>query len=235
MADRCSNKIHMENCTTCTGRHEDWFCNLSPQALVEFDALGMQMMVPPGGTLFFEAQPAHGVYVLCKGHVKLTASSKNGKTLLIRIAKPGDVLGLSAAISDTSYSTTAQALDPLQVKSFQSKDFLHFIEHHIEGSMHAAKMLNRKYRDALSTAARLVLSASISGRIASLLLEMAAEQNDPELRFTLSLTHEELAGMLGTTRESVTRILNEMKHKEIIAIHGASITILRKDVLELLV
>ncbi|MHB8303670.1 MAG: Crp/Fnr family transcriptional regulator [Acidobacteriaceae bacterium] len=216
-------------------RHEDWFCNLSPQALVEFDALGMHMVVPSGATLFFEAQPAHSVYVLCKGHVKLTTSSKDGKTLLMRIAKPGDVLGLSAAISDTAYSTTAQALDPVQVKSFQRKDFLHFIEHHIEGSMHAAKILNMKYRDALSTAARLVLSASISGRIASMLLEMAAEKNDPKLRFTMLLTHEELSSMLGTTRETVTRVLNEMKHKEIIAIHGASITLLRKDVLELLV
>lgn len=235
MADRCSNKMRMENCTTCTDRHEDWFCNLSPQALVEFDALGMHMMVPSGGTLFFEAQPARGVYVLCKGHVKLTTSSKDGKTFLMRIAKPGDVLGLSATISDTAYSTTAQALDPVQVKAFQSKDFLHFIEHHSEGSMHAAKMLNRKYRDALSTTARLVISASISGRIASMLLEMATERNDPKLRFTMLLTHEELASMLGTTRETVTRMLNEMKHKEIIAIHGASITILRKDVLELLV
>lgn len=235
MADQCPRMMHAESCLTCEDRHGDWFCNLSPQALVEFDLLGMHMMVPSGGTLFFEAQPARSVYILCAGHVKLTTSSKDGKTLLVRIAKPGDVLGLSAAISGTPYEITAQAIDPVQVKSFQRKDFLHFIERHIEGSMHATKMLNKEYRDALSDAMRLALSTSISGRVARLFLEMTSGQNESKPRFTLSLTHEELASMLGTTRESVTRVLNEMKRKEIIAIKGTSMTLLRKDALELLV
>jgi CRP/FNR family transcriptional regulator len=234
MAKPCSNTMQTESCITCKNRHADWFCNLSPQALVEFDVLGMHMTVPPGSTLFFEAQPARSVYILCGGHVKLTTSSKDGKTLLVRIAKPGDVLGLSAAISGTPYSTTAQALDPVQVKSFQRQDFLHFIEHHIEGSMGAAKMLNKKYLDLLSNAVRLALSGSISGRVARLFLEMAAGQNGPKPSFTMPYTHENLANMLGTTRESVTRVLNELKRKEIIAIKGTSMTILRKDALELL-
>ncbi|MHB8302816.1 MAG: Crp/Fnr family transcriptional regulator [Acidobacteriaceae bacterium] len=234
MANLCPNAMQPENCIICKNRHAEWFCNLSPQALVEFDVLGMHLTVPPGGTLFFEAQFARSVYVLCIGHVKLTTSSKDGKTLLVRIAKPGDVLGLSAAIAATPYEVTAQALDPVQVKSFQSQDFLHFIEHHIEGSMGAAKMLNRDYRDALSDAVRLALSGSISGRVARLFLEMVAEQHEPRPSFTMAFTHENLATMLGTTRESVTRVLNELKREEIIAIKGTSMTLLRKDALELL-
>lgn len=234
MANPCPNVMQPESCITCKKRHADWFCNLSPQALVEFDVLGMHMAVPPGGTLFFEAQSARSVYILCTGHVKLTTSSKDGKTLLVRIAKPGDVLGLSAAISATPYEVTAQALDPVQVKSFQRHDFLHFIEHHIEGSMGAAKMLNKDYRDALSDAIRLALSGSIPGRVARLFLEIVAGQNEPKPSFTMAFTHENLATMLGTTRESVTRVLNELKRKEIIAIKGTSMTILRKDALELL-
>ena len=97
MANRSLNAMQPESCITCKNRHADWFCNLSPQALVEFDVLGMHMTVPPGATLFFEAQSARSVYILCAGHVNLTTSSKDGKTLLVRIAKPGDVLGLSAA------------------------------------------------------------------------------------------------------------------------------------------
>jgi CRP/FNR family transcriptional regulator len=223
-----------DSCLTCADRHGDWFCNLSPQALVEFDALGMYMMVPSNATLFFESQPARSVYILCAGHIKLTTSSRDGKTLLVRIAKPGDVLGLSAAIAGTPYEITAQALDPVQVKSFQCQDFLRFIERYVEGSMHATKMLNQEYRDALSDAVRLALSSSISARVARLFLEMASEQDDPKPRFTMSLTHEDLATMLGTTRESVTRVLSELKRKEIIAIKGSSMTILRKSALELL-
>jgi CRP/FNR family cyclic AMP-dependent transcriptional regulator len=235
MSDQCPKSMHAEDCLTCTDRHEEWFCNLSPQALVEFDTLGMHVAVPPGAAIFFEAQAARSVYILCVGQVKLTASSKEGKTLLVRIAKPGDVLGLSAALSSTPYEVTAQALGPVQVKCFQRKDFLQFIERHIEGSIHATRMLNKEYRDALSDATRLALSMSISGRVARLFLEMTADQHDPRPHFTMSLTHEELGNMLGTTRESITRVLNEMRRKEIIAIKGTSMTILRKDALEMLV
>jgi CRP/FNR family cyclic AMP-dependent transcriptional regulator len=232
--DPC-DRIENEGCFTCQTRHADWFCNLSPQALVEFEALGMHMIVPSGSTLFFESQSARSVYVLCSGHVKLTTSSKDGKTLLVRIAKPGDVLGLSAALSGTSYEIAAQAIDPVQVKSFQRQDFLHFIEHHLEGSMHATQMLNKEYRDALADATRLALSLSIAGRVARLFLEMTAGQRDAKPRITMALTHEELATMLGTTRESITRVLSELKRKEIISIKGTSVTILRKNALEMLV
>lgn len=232
--DQRSNMMHNGNCLTCKNRHTDWFCNLSPQALTEFETLGMQVMVPAGGTLFFEGQPSRSVSVLCAGHVKLAASSKDGKTLLVRIAKPGDVLGLSAALLDMPYEITAQALDPVQIKAFQRQDFLRFLERHIEGSMHAAKMLNQEYRDALKDATRLALSVSITGRVARLFSEMILGQNQPYPCFRMSLTHEDLATMLGTTRESVTRALNDMKRKEIIAIKGTSITVLRRDALELL-
>ncbi|HET9085978.1 MAG TPA: Crp/Fnr family transcriptional regulator [Acidobacteriaceae bacterium] len=208
---------------------------MSPAALVEFDTLGMHMSVPSGGTLFFEEQSARSVFILCSGHVKLTTTSREGKTLLVRIGRPGDVLGLSAALSSTPYEITAQAIAPVQVKCFQRKDFVGFIERHIEGSMHATKMLNKEYRAALSDATRLALSLSIAGRVARLFLEMADGLHEFRPRFTLALTHEELASMLGTTRESVTRVISEMKRKQMIAIKGASMTILRRDALELLV
>jgi CRP/FNR family transcriptional regulator len=95
--------------------------------------------------------------------------------------------------------------------------------------------MNREYRNALSDATRLALSSSIPGRVARLFLEMANGQEANGQRFTMSLTHEDLATMLGTTRESVTRALNEMKRKGMIAIKGTSITLLRKDALEVLV
>jgi CRP/FNR family cyclic AMP-dependent transcriptional regulator len=234
MAKQCTKLMHAENCLTCQDRHGDWFCNLSPKALAEFDTLGMHMSVPAGGTLFFEAQPARSVYILCGGHVKQTTSSKDGKTLLVRIAKPGDVLGLSAAISGSVYEVTAQAMEPAEVKAFQRQDFLHFIERNIEGSLHATRMLNREYRDALSDATRLALSMSIAGRVARLFLEMTSDQLDATPHFTMAMTHEDLATMLGTTRESVTRVLNELKRKKILAIQGTAITILRKDALEML-
>lgn len=234
MAKPCKGTMQATSCLTCTDRHADWFCDLSPGAMAEYDAMGVHLTAPTGSLLFREGQPARNVHLLCSGHVKLTASSKEGRTLLVRIARPGDVLGLSAAMSGTPYETTAQALEPVQIKSFQQKDFLCFIERHIEGSMHAAQMLNREYRDALSDATRMALSNSIAGRVSRLLLEMASGHDESMPRLKISLTHEELAAMLGTSRESVTRILSELKRKDIIAVRGTSVTILRKDALELL-
>lgn len=238
MAGWCPDAMHSDGCLTCKERHADWFCNLSPPALAEFDALGMHMMVPAGGNIFFEGQAPRGVYVLCGGHVKLSASSKEGKTLVIRIAKPGDVLGLSAAIAGTAYETAAQAIDSVEVKSFRRQDFLRFIERHIDGSLHAARMLSQEYRDALANATRLALCSSIAGRMARLLLGMASEQQSaaPGVapRIAMTYTHEDLAAMLGTTRETVTRVLNEMKRNKIIAIKGTWLSILRKDALDLL-
>ncbi len=233
----CPMSMHAEHCMLCKTRKPGWFCNLSPKALSEYDAMSSHVMLPMGSVLFAEGQVARSVSVVCEGRIKLTKSSRDGKTLLVKIAKPGDVLGLSAALSKTPYEVTAQAIEHAQIKTFQQSDFLHFIQRHIEGSLHAAEFLSNEYRSALSDVCRLALSSSIAGRVAHLLLELAAEgetatEAQPEIH--LPLTHEDLASMLGSSRESVTRVLNDLRRKHIISIKGTKTTILQKEALELL-
>lgn len=226
------------DCLTCKARKPGWFCDLPTHVLVQYDAMGVHTMLPTGGILFSEGETPRGVSVLCSGRVKLTKSSKDGKTFLVRIAKAGDVLGLSAVLAGTPYEVMAQAMEPVQMKTFQRDEFLHFLQHHIEGSQHAAESLNNEYRAALLDACRLALSNSIAGRMAHLLLQFASEAGTLEQlqpAFHLSLTHEDLASMLGTTRESVTRVLNELKRKHILSIRGNMARILRKNALEALV
>lgn len=237
MSRICGLSMHAENCLLCKARRPGWFCNLSPQALAEYDAMSTHVMLPMGSILFAEGQVSRSVSVICEGKVKLSKSSRDGKTLLVKIAKPGDVLGLSAAISRTPYEVTAQAIEHTQIKTFHQSDFLHFIQRHVEGSLHAAESLSNEYRSVLSDASRLALSSSISGRVAHLLLELASESEtadnaQPEIH--MSLKHEDLASMLGSSRESVTRVLSDFRRKGIIAVKGTRITILRKDALELL-
>jgi CRP/FNR family cyclic AMP-dependent transcriptional regulator len=229
--------MHAENCLLCKARKPGWFCNLGPQALAEYDAMSTHVMLPMGSIVFAEGQASRSVSVVCDGRVKLTASSRDGKTLLVKIAKPGDVLGLSAALSNTLYEVTAQAIEPTQIKTFDQKDFLHFIRRHVEGSLHAAESLSNEYRSALADACRLALSSSIAGRVAHLLLELAVQSEtasnvQPEIH--MSLKHEDIASMLGSSRESVTRVLNNLRRKGIISIKGPKLTILRKEALELL-
>ncbi len=199
--------------------------------------MSVHMMAPKGHIMFSQGQKPRGVSIVCVGEVKLTRSSSNGKTLLVRIAKPGDVLGLSAALAKTVYEVTAETLEYTQVKTFRREDFLLFLKHHVDGALNAADSLNTEYRAALADACRLALSDSISSRMAHLLLELAME-GDPVHEahpvVVMSLTHEEIAAMLGSSRESVTRVLNEFKRKHIISVEGHRIRILRKYALEAL-
>ncbi len=227
----------LDDCLQCKARKLGWFCHLPPQAMAEYDAMGTHVLLPMNSILFTEGQLAHSIAVVCAGRLKLTMSSRDGKTLLVKIAKPGDVLGLSAALSKTPYEVTAQAIEHTQIKTFQQMDFLHFIQRHVEGSLHAAESLSNEYRSVLSDAGRLALSSSIAGRVAHLLLELVvegetAQDAQPEIR--MSLKQEDLASMLGSSRESVSRILNDFRRKEIISVKGTKMTILRKEALEIL-
>ena len=229
--------LPFHDCVTCQARKPGWFCDLPAHVLTTYDAIGVHQMLPAGAKIFSEGQEARGVAVLCSGRVKLTRSSKDGKVFLVRIAKTGDVLGLSAVLAGTPYEVTAEAMEPIQMKVFQRDEFLHFLEHHVEGNQHAAESLNNEYRAALLDACRLALSNSIAGRMAHLLLQLADEagtldKEQPEVH--LPLTHEDLAAMLGTTRESVTRVLSDLKRRHILAIVGNKARILRKNALEAL-
>jgi len=207
------------------------FCNLSPAALEEFNALGMQMSLPKGAVLFHEDDPSTGVLILCRGQVKLSCSSKDGKTLILKIAMAGDVLGLGAVMSRTRYEVTAETLEPTLVKNIRPDDFLAFLEKHGQASMHAAKALSEEYKSAFFDARRLALSPSAAGRLASVLLDWAraASCGKPELSFTMALTHEELANLAGTSRETVTRALGKFQKDKLIEVRGSSIVILAPE------
>jgi CRP/FNR family transcriptional regulator len=227
----------LQSCLLCKARKPGWFCNLSPQALAELDAMSTHTVLPPGSILFSQGDAPSSVSVVCDGRVKLTMSSRDGKTLLVKIAKPGDLLGLSAALSNTPYEVTAQAIVLTQIATFEQRDFLDFIQHHAEGSLHAAESLSSEYRSALTDSCRLALSSSIAGRVAHLLLELVVENEtaqDALPKIHMSLRHEDLASMLGSSRESITRVLNGFRRKGVIAIEGTKMTILSKEALEVL-
>ena len=175
-----------------------------------------------------------GVFVVCSGKVKLSSTSKLGKTLILRIAGPGDVLGLGAAIAGERYEVTAETVEPTQLKSIEREDFLAFLQRHGEGSLHAAQALSAEYRSTFFDARRLALSATAAGRLASVLLDWgrAAQCGKTEMRFTMALTHEELANLIGSSRETVTRMMGKFRREKLIQVRGATILVLAPEKLE---
>jgi CRP/FNR family cyclic AMP-dependent transcriptional regulator len=227
-------KTRNTSCMDCDYRSLRMFCNLSPDALREFSILGVQFTASPGSILFREGDPAAHVTVLCEGQVKLFCTSSEGKTLILKIAMGGDILGLSSAISGTVNEVTAETLAPSQIKIIPNESFLRFLEKHCEASMHVAESLSEQYRTAFFDARRLALSTSVRARLISVLLDWgrAAACGRTEMRFHLTLTHEELASLAGTSRETVTRTLGSLQRERLIEIRGSSVTISDPEKLE---
>jgi CRP/FNR family cyclic AMP-dependent transcriptional regulator len=207
------------------------FCNLAPVALADYNSIGQLVTLPQGTILFREDDPGNQVLVICEGQVKLSSSSRDGRTLNLKIALPGDVLGLSAVITETNFEVTAETLTNVTAKSIRSAEFRAFLQRHGEASMHAATALADEYKSAFVDARRLALSGSIAGRLAGLLLDWggAASCGKLEMQFKMVLTHEDLAGFTGTSRESVTRTLGKFQKDNLIEIRGATVHILSPD------
>ena|ERR1700720_1343436 len=104
----------IENCVTCPHREDRLFCNLPPAGVQRLSEITSASAYPKGATLFVEGQGARGVFILCAGRVKLSTSSVDGRTLIVRISEPGEVLGLPATVTGTPYELTADVIEPTQ-------------------------------------------------------------------------------------------------------------------------
>ncbi len=221
---------HMNSgCKNCSDRSLRILCDLAGQARSDFEALGMQMRLPKRSVIFQEDDICDAATIVCMGQVKLSCTSREGKTHILRIAVPGDLLGLGAAISGTHYELTAETIEPCVVKKIRRSELLTFLERYGQASMLAAKALSEEYKSAFFDARRLALSGSTAGRLAGVLLDWgraAAGRNGTDMRFTMALTHEELANLAGTSRETVTRALGKFQKEGLIEIHGASFRVL---------
>jgi CRP/FNR family transcriptional regulator len=223
-----------ENCQAGSLRASEHFRHLSPAATKDFDAVAIRASYPAGAVLFIEKHEPRGVFLLSSGSVKLSVSSSCGKTLILRIAKPGEILGLMSTLSGAPYEVTAEALHPCTLSYVPRKLFLQFVAKHAEAYQGVVKQLSALYSGACEQLRTVGLSATVPEKLARVLLEWSAEAqpapNRPKI--TLSFTHEEIAAFIGASRESVTRALSEFKSRELVALHGATLTISNRAALE---
>lgn len=226
----------IDSCLHCNMRIESCFCNLSPEMLKSFSAASHQSTYPGGALLFVEGQKPRGAFVLCSGRVKLSTTSREGKVLILKIAQPGEALGLSAAISGTEYELTAETTGPCQVTFVERETFIKLVEKNGELGLRTAQALSWEFQSAYRDIQELVLARSSAGKLARLLLSWTGgrETGNSEIRIRASLTHEEMAQMIGASRETVTRVLSDLKKKEWIRLDGSTLVIRNRTALETL-
>ena len=227
----------IESCMGCKASRDGFFCRFSPPVLRSVDEVSRHTVMPAGALLFVEGQTPRGVFVLCSGKVKLYTTSKEGKVLILKQAEAGEVLGLSAAISGTNYEMTAETAVPSQLDFIGRQDFMTLLQNQSEVGVHAALSLSREFQGAYRDIHDLVLSRSSSGKLARLLLSSCAPPaflESEELHLRSAMTHEEMAQRIGSSRETVTRLLSDLKKKRLIRLDGANLIIRNRSGLEAL-
>ena len=226
-----------ENCLLCKLRQTGFFCELPKPSLEELEKVKYASAYPQGAVLFVEGQAPRGVYVICSGRVKLSTTSRDGKTLILRIAEPGEVLGLHATVSGKPYELTGETLQPCQLDFIRRDDFLRLLQHHADACLNAAQHLSQNCQSAYEMIRSLGLSHSVSEKLARLLLEWASdgETTKEGIRIKIALTHEEIAQLICTSRETVTRVLSEFREKKFAQLRGSTLMILNKPALEKMV
>jgi CRP/FNR family transcriptional regulator, cyclic AMP receptor protein len=224
----------IDNCLTCPVREEHLFCNLPASILQKLNEIKSTAVYPKSAMLFVEGQLPRGVFVLCAGKVKLSTSSKEGKTIITKLSDPGDVLGLNATVSNRPYEVTAEMVEPGQANFIARDSFLQFLREHGEVAVRVAEQLSRNYYTAYEKIRTLGLTTSPAEKFAKLLMSWAADSKDAGKAspIRMTLTHEEIAEMIGTTRETVSRLFSEFKKKQLLQVKGATLTIRNKAALE---
>lgn len=214
-------------CVDCRLRGSDYFCALPETTLKNFQAIKVTNAYPKGARLFVEGQPATGIFMLCQGRVKLTTHSRSGRSLILRIAVAGEVLGLSAAISESPSESTAEVIEPSQVNFVLKSEFRRFLQQNPDAGMNALRQLSLQYKKAYMQIRSLGLSTCVADKLASLLLEWS--KNHPSSNGSVHMknqfSHEEIAEMIGSSRETVTRILKDFRVRDLISIRGADLYI----------
>lgn len=186
--------------------------------------------------LFIEGQQPRGVFVLCTGKAKLSTSSSEGKTVITKISEAGDVLGLSATISNRPYEVTAEMIEPGQANFITRDALLQFMREYGQVAVRVAEQLSRNYYTAYEGIRTLGLTNSPSERFAKLLLGWSnPSSNGDPAQVKLTLTHEEIAEIIGTTRETVSRLFSQFKKKQLLQLKGATLIIRNRAALEKMV
>jgi len=130
------------SCLTCDFRPDRLFCDMPAESLKAFDQIKSLGAYPRGAVLFAEGRPVRGIFILCDGRAKLSICSDTGRRLTLRIAGPGEVLGLGAALSNTAYEVTAELIDNSQVVFVRKKELVKFLREHRTVCLEVVRMLS---------------------------------------------------------------------------------------------
>jgi CRP/FNR family cyclic AMP-dependent transcriptional regulator len=192
---------------------------------------------PTGAVLFAEGQSSRGVFIVRKGRVKLSICGSDGRTLILRIVEPGCPLGVAAVVSGRPYEATAETQEPSEISFLRQSDLLRLMRQHGELALWVTQHISADYASTCREIRDLILSDSASEKLARLLvgwLDQNTQARNPS-QMKLALTHEEIGQMIGTSRETVSRLFAGFKKQHLIQQTGSTLVIPNRVALESLI
>jgi CRP/FNR family transcriptional regulator len=184
---------------------------------------------PPGHQLFSEGEVPEGIYLLGTGRVKLFSTATQGKVFITKIARPGELLGLNAVVLRKPYLVSAEVVEPSRINFIARDVFLQFLDRSPRAATDAIHQLSANYYDAQRDLRALGLSQSAREKLAKLLLEWVEHAGDApdagDIWLRVYLTHEEIAQMIGSSRETVTRMFGDLTRRKVIAGRGEALRV----------
>ena len=223
----------LQHCQSCRMQEHLLVQKLTPALRQELNAACFRVTLPVGSTVFHEGDEPNGVFILRKGRAKVTMNSEEGRTVILYLAAPGELLGLSSTISGNRRQVSSIAVEPCELDMVRRDAFLDFLNRHEDQFRAALDELAMQHTCILHAIRRLSLAPSLLANLARFLLGLNCPEAEPQTdKVHLRMTQEEIAQQLGTTRESVTRTLSRLRKDHIIEQRGHIITILNRKMLE---
>jgi len=179
-----------------------------------------------GTILFSEGQQSKGVYLVVSGSVKVWICSPHGKILILRIARVGDLLGVNSGLTGRPHEATAECLDHSRTIFIPRDEFISMYSGNEEMRKFVLRIFSRHVSEMIDSTRRNLLSETAKEKLASLLLKWADDLGLPDpkgVKVVLTFTHEEIAQMICTSRETISRLLSEFTRKGIITFIGKSL------------
>jgi CRP/FNR family transcriptional regulator, cyclic AMP receptor protein len=209
-----------------------------PAALIDImEKEAITTTYPTGAVLFAEGQVPRGVFIVRRGRVKLSISGGDGRTLILRMVDVGCPMGVAAVVSGRQYEATAETQEPSEISFLRQSDLLRLMRVHGELALWVTQHISADYASTCREIRDLILSESASEKLARLLvgwLDQNAEARNPS-QMKLALTHEEIGQMIGTSRETVSRLFAGFKKQRLIQQNGSTLVIPNRVALESLI
>jgi len=222
----------MSKCEQCIVRQFSSLKALNKEELLKMAECKTSYIIKKGEPIFEEGETTNGIFCIKDGICKLTKLSANGKDQIVKLVKPGELLGQRSLISEEPTNLSAVALEDMEVCFIPKKEIMEFFNENNQFSMNVMKTICGDLKDADDHMVSLA-QKSVKERLAETLLHLEdtfGKNEDGSLHIQLS--REELAGMIGTATESCIRLLSEFNKTGLIELIGKKIAIVDRNKLK---